>query len=97
MKAKLEALMKEYGPIVLYTHFGMFFAVLIGFAIAIQAGAEVESASGGAGLLGAAYVATKLTQPIRIAITVATAPVIARVLRRRKAATEAAAPDVEAP
>lgn len=85
MKAKLEALFEEYGRIGILTYFTIFFGVLVGFAVAISAGVEVQSAAGGAGTLGAAYVATKVTQPVRIGATLVLTPLIARVLRLRKA------------
>jgi hypothetical protein len=97
VKAKLEALIEEYGPIALYTYFGLFFSVLAGFAIAIQSGVEVESASGGAGVLGAAYVATKVTQPVRIAVTLVATPAIARLVRRWRARNGALEDGGEAP
>ena len=81
MKARLEALLEEYGKVALFTYFAIFVLVFAGFAIAISLGVQVESASGTAGTLGAAYVATKLTQPIRIIATVALTPVLARLVK----------------
>jgi hypothetical protein len=84
MKEKLTALLAEYGKIALYLYFGIFALVLAGFAIAISAGVEVESTAGSAGILGAAWLATKLTQPLRILATLALTPIVARVLESRK-------------
>ena len=81
-KEKLKALLAEYGRVALYTYLGLFALVFAGFAVAITAGVQVESAQGGAGVLGMAYVATKVTQPIRIAATLALTPLIATAINR---------------
>jgi hypothetical protein len=81
-KERLKALLAEYGRVAIWTYFVIFGLTLCGFAIAIAAGVEVESAQGKAGILGAAYVATKLTQPLRIFATLALTPIIARVAAR---------------
>ena len=83
-RERLKALLAEYSGIALGTYLVLFAIVLTGFALAISAGVEVESAGGNAGLLAAAWVATKLTQPLRIAATVVLTPLVARVLRRQK-------------
>ena len=85
LKERLTALLAEYGKIALYLYFAIFFLVFAGFTFAIAAGVEVESASGTAGLIGAGWVATKLTQPIRIAATLALTPVVGRLLAWRRA------------
>jgi hypothetical protein len=87
-RERLKALLAEYGRVALYTYLGLFVLVFAGFALAIAAGIQVESAQGGAGVLGMAYVATKVTQPLRIAGTLALTPLIAsgiNRLRRSKA------------
>ena len=87
-RERFKALLAEYGRVALYTYLFLFAVVFLGFALAITAGLQVESAEGGAGVLGAAYVATKVTQPLRIAATLALTPLIAGViakLRRTKA------------
>jgi hypothetical protein len=84
LKDRLQKLMVEYGSLGLYVYFGIFAVVLIGFAVAIQLGVEVESAAGTAGTWGAAYVATKLTQPLRILATIAVTPLVVRIARRVK-------------
>jgi len=84
MRDRLKALLVEYGSLALWVYFGIFAAVLVGFAVAIQAGVKVESAAGTAGTLGAAYLATKLTQPLRILATLVLTPIIVRVVRRMK-------------
>jgi hypothetical protein len=79
---KLKALLAEYGRVAIWTYFVIFALVLAGFAIAIAYGFDVKSAQGGAGTLGAAYLATKATQPLRIAGTLALTPLVARIVRR---------------
>lgn len=86
---RIKALLAEYGRVAMATYFGLFALVFTGFGVAIALGMHVSSAQGGAGVLGAAYVATKLTQPLRIAATIAMTPLVARVAERfRKPRTE---------
>lgn len=94
LKTRIEKLLAEYGPVFMVIYFSIFGLVLAGFAIAIGMGMQVESASGKAGTLGAAWLATKVTQPLRIAASAALTPLIGkRWMRRRAAATT----DVELP
>lgn len=97
MVEKLKALLAEYGNIALGTYIVIWLATLAGFAIAISLGFQVESATGGVGLLGASWVATKLTQPLRIAGTLAATPLVAAALRklRRSPQTPPQAPSTE--
>lgn len=92
---RLKALLAEYGRIALWTYFVLFLVVLGGFALAISLGFQIESAKGGVGLLGASYVATKLTQPLRIGATLLLTPLLARLFGHRKA-KPAAAPEAPA-
>jgi hypothetical protein len=79
---RLQALLEEYGWTAMTIYFAIFALVLAGFAIAIQQGVQVESAEGNAGVLAGAWVATKLTQPLRIAATLVLTPFIARLLKK---------------
>jgi len=81
-KERLKGLIAESGAIVLWVYFGIFFTVWVGFAMAIKAGVNVQGAAGAAGTWGAAYLATKLTQPLRIAATLFITPALAGLLRR---------------
>lgn len=85
MKAKLEKLLAEYGPIALVLWFALFGLTWTGFAIAIQRGFEVEGAASTAGVWGAAYLATQVTKPVRIAATLALTPLVGRIWKRRPA------------
>lgn len=81
-RERFNHLLAEWGQLVLWVYFGIFGVVLVSFAVAIQLGFGVEGAAGTAGTWGAAYVATKLTQPLRIAATLVITPALAAVLRR---------------
>jgi len=88
-REKLKKLLEVYGRVALVVYFGIFIATLAGFAIAIHLGLAVESAKGGAGLLMASWLATKLTQPLRIAGTLALTPLVASAMQKlRRAPSE---------
>lgn len=76
--------MTEYGQLAFYVYFAIFAIVIVGFALAIRLGFRSEGAAATAGTWGAAWVATKLTQPLRIAATLVLTPVIGGLLRKRK-------------
>lgn len=82
LKDRLQGLFAEYGTVAICTYFGLFFLVLGGFALALGLGVKVDSAGGGATVLGGAYIATKLTQPLRILATLVLTPAVASVVRR---------------
>ncbi len=82
MKKTIQKLLAEYGTVAVIVYFVIFFGVLGGFWLAIRFGWRTSSAAGTAGTLAAAYIATKLTQPIRIAATLVVTPVVAKVYER---------------
>jgi hypothetical protein len=82
LSARLKELFDKYGQLALTIYFVLFGLVFVGFMLAIRFGVQVRGVAGGAGLVGAAWVATKLTQPIRILATLALVPVVARLRRR---------------
>jgi hypothetical protein len=84
LKERLQKLLVEYGSLGLWVYFVIFALVLVSFATAIKLGVEVEGAAGTAGTWGAAWVATKLTQPLRILATLVVTPVVMGVTRRLK-------------
>ena len=94
IKERLSGLMREYGQLALGTYFGLFFLTWGGFALAITCGFHMTSAAGNAGVLGASYLAAKVTQPLRIWLTLLITPLVARVLRRPRRETK---PEAEAP
>jgi hypothetical protein len=59
-------------------------AVLAGFAVAISLGFRDAGMAEGAGVLLSAWVATKLTQPLRIAATLVLTPLVAAALHKWK-------------
>jgi hypothetical protein len=84
VKKTIQHLLTEYGAVAVVVYFAIFFLVLGGFWAGIQFGWRPESAVGGVGAFTAAYIATKLTQPLRIAATLLLTPVIVRVYDRMR-------------
>lgn len=84
MKARLGKLMAEYGNVALYTFLSLSLLAIIGFSIAIGVGVAPSSATGVLGVIGAGWVAAKLTLPLRLLATVALTPLIATLVRKRK-------------
>lgn len=82
LQERLKTLLEEYGKVAVVIYFAIFGAVLGGFAIAIRLGVEIESAAGTAGTLGAAWVATKLTQPLRILATLVLTPLVGKLVHK---------------
>ena len=85
-KKKLEDHLAEYGLIALFVYLTIWFTVWAGFAIAIAAGLEIDvvgdASAGMWGTILAAYVPTKLTQPLRIAATIVVTPIVAAVYHK---------------
>ena len=82
MRKNVQQLLAQYGAVAAVVYFTIFFAVLAGFWAALHLGWRPASVGGSAGTLAAAYVATKLTQPLRIAATIALTPLAAKVYAR---------------
>ena len=82
MKKTVQKLLAEYGTVAVVVYFTIFFAVLGGFWLAIRFGWRPTSAAGTVGTLAAAYIATKVTQPIRIAATLVITPIVAKLYER---------------
>lgn len=78
MSKTLKQLLAEYGRVAVAVYLAIFVAVLVGSWVAIHVGWRPASAAGGVGALTAAYLVTKLTQPLRIAATLALTPLVAR-------------------
>ena len=87
MRRSLKDLLAEYGTVALVVYFTIFFLTLAGFWIAIRAGYRPQSVTGSAGTAAAAYIATKLTQPLRILGTVALTPLVAKLWEKRAGRT----------
>lgn len=86
MKKTLQHVLAEYGTIGLVLYLVIFFVVLGGFLIAMWLGWEPAGTATRAGTVAAAYVATKLTLPLRIAATVMLTPLVARLYDRMRGA-----------
>lgn len=82
MKKTVQNLLAEYGAVAVVVYFVIFFGVLAGFYLAIRFGWRPSSAAGTMGTFAAAYIATKLAQPIRIAATVVLTPFIAKAYEK---------------
>lgn len=78
----MKRLLAEYGRIALVIYVVLTALSWIGFLVAISSGIEIEAASGKAGTIAAAWVAAKVTQPIRIGVTILLTPLVARLLKR---------------
>ena len=82
MRKTIQNLFVEYGAVAVVVYFTLFFAVWVGFWAAIRFGWRPSSAIASAGTWTAAYIATKVTQPLRIAATLAMTPFLARLYER---------------
>ncbi|MEZ4364875.1 MAG: hypothetical protein R2939_01145 [Kofleriaceae bacterium] len=92
LKDRLATLMEAYGKVALVTYLVLSLATIAGFSIAIGMGASPSSATGVLGVLGAGWLAAKATMPIRILVTLALTPLVARLWRGGRPIAEAAAP-----
>jgi hypothetical protein len=78
----MKGIFAEYGTLAIVIYLIIFAGTVAGFAVAISFGVETDSTAGSVGTLAAAWVATKLTQPLRILATLALTPLVAAVLKR---------------
>lgn len=89
-KERYQSLVERYGTAAIVVYFTLFFGTWFSFWLAIKSGISVEGAAADAGTVGGAYVATKLTQPLRIAATAAITPIAATIWQRlRRSSPEA--------
>ncbi len=82
LMARFKDLTEEYGPVALGVHVAVFTVCMVAFSGAILTGFDVEGAAAGTGTVMAAYVATKALSPLRIMLTLAVTPLVARYIRR---------------
>jgi hypothetical protein len=82
LPTKIQNLLTEYGPVAIVVYFTIFFLVLLSAWTAIHLGWRPESVTGSVGTFTAAYLVTKVTQPLRIAGTLALTPLAAIAYRR---------------
>jgi hypothetical protein len=83
MKKTLKEILAEYGMIAVVVYLVLFAAVLIGSYFAIRFGWTTNSTAGTAGTWTAAYIVTKITQPLRIAATVLLSAFIGRLWEKK--------------
>ena len=84
MGSKVQNLFSEYGRTGIVVYFTIFFVSIFGFWTLLTVGFDIRTWSyfsglGDVGPIGLAYAATKLLQPIRIALTLVLTPVAARI------------------
>ena len=82
VRKTLKNILAEYGAVAVVVYLTIFFVVLGGFWLAIKTGWRPASAVGNAGAFTAAYIATKLTQPLRIGATLVLTPFVAKLYER---------------
>jgi hypothetical protein len=82
MRKTIQSIFAEYGTIAVVIYLAIFTLVLLGFAAAFRFGWRPSSAAATAGIWTAAYIATKLTQPLRIIATLAVTPFVAKLYER---------------
>lgn len=94
---KLKDHFAEYGGIAIATYFAIFALTWSGFAVAIGRGVAVDGAVGEGSTIGAAWLATKATQPLRIVATLAITPLVAAVWHRIRGRRPPSGGSTEAP
>lgn len=100
MRKTLKAIFAEYGAIAVVLYLVIFFAVFGGFWMGIKMGFRPMGVGGSVGAVTAAYLATKLTQPLRIGLTILLTPIVARGWERiagKRVVADASAPDDPVP
>ena len=77
LKGRYTDLVTQFGAIAFVTHFSIGLLTFSSLAIMISTGVDVEGAAEGSGVLASAWVAYKLTMPVRLVITVGLTPIVA--------------------
>lgn len=78
----LKRILAQYGTIAMVVYLALHMIVLFAFYLAIKMGWTPQGIAGEAGIWTAAYILTKLTQPVRLGLTVLVTPLIARIFSR---------------
>lgn len=84
LRDRVEALLKEYGPVAMVIYIVLFLIVWAGFALTIGMSTQPEGTRGLLGTLGAAWLAAKLTAPLRLAAAAALTPLLGRRWVRKR-------------
>ena len=83
MRKSIKELLAEYGAVALVVYLTIFALTLAAFVVGIRFFEWTpRGAAGNVGVLAAAYIATKVTQPLRIAATVVLTPFVAKGYER---------------
>ena len=80
IKDRLKKLLTEYGKLALVVYLAIFALVYTGFFLSISVGVGETGTAGKVGTFGAAWLATKVTQPLRIGATLLLTPLVARLI-----------------
>jgi hypothetical protein len=97
VRKTFKNILAEYGTTALVVYLVIFTLVLFGFWVGIRLGWQPESAAGNVGAFTAAYIATKVTQPLRIGATLLLTPLVAKGWERVTGRSPAAKPDPAEP
>ena len=92
MRHTLKHILAEYGAIAVVVYLTLFTIVFVGSYFAIRLGWTPGSAAGQAGAWTAAYIVTKIAQPLRIAATVLITTFVGKLWENRKSGSDAEAP-----
>lgn len=76
---RFKVLVLEYGVTALVVHYVIFALVIVGFWAAIRLGWQPAGTAANVGAWTAAYVMSKIVQPLRIVATLAVTPFVARM------------------
>lgn len=87
--ARLQSTIAEYGALALVIYLITFVLSMAGFLGGIALGLAPQGVAAGMGSLAAAYLATKVIQPLRIGVTIVLVPIVGQILHRRKRGIEA--------
>ncbi len=83
VKERLQDLAAEYGKIAFVVYFSISALTILGFYVAIKTGVDVgDSTAGSSGALFAAWIAAKLTWPLRLGATFFLTPIVAALVHK---------------
>ena len=88
MRKTLKNILAEYGAIAVVVYLTLFTIVFVGSYFAIRLGWTPGSVAGEAGAWTAAYLVTKVAQPLRIGATVLITTFLGKLWENRKAAKQ---------
>ena len=84
-KQRLATLFAEHGRVAIVCYLVLSALVVAGFSIAIGLGFQPSTATGVLEVIGAGWLAAKVTVPLRILVVLVITPPIAAFLARRRA------------